>query len=232
MVRVIAHRGASAAAPENTVAAFELARDLGADWVELDVRRTADGRLAVHHDATLADGRALVELTWPDLPEDLVDLAAAIDACAGMKVNIEIKNSPTEPDFDETSGLADQVVAEIRSRGAHSEVLVSCFHLPTLDRVADLDPGVPTAFLHTVVDQTWTDLALTVAERGHQALHPWFGLIDAQLMAAAGEAGLEVNAWTVDDPGHMADLVALGVHGLCTNVPDVARQVVDSTLPR
>lgn len=228
MTRVIAHRGASAAAPENTVEAFELARELGADWVELDVRRTADGRLAVHHDPVLADGRTIVDLTWDDLPEQVCDLPAALDACAGMKVNIEIKNAPEDPDFDESFTLAEQVVKEIQSRGSHQEVLVSCFHLPTLDRVVELDAEVPTAFLHMIVDQTWAELAPTVADRGHQALHPWFGLVDASMMDAARGAGLEVNAWTVNDPDHMVALLDLGVHGLCTDLPDVARRVVDS----
>lgn len=207
--------------------AFTLARELGADWVELDVRRTADGRMAVHHDPVLADGRTLLDLSWDELPDQVCDLAAALDACSGMKVNIEIKNGPFDADFDTSSNLADQVVKEIQGRGSHTEVLVSCFHLPTLDRVVELDEAVPTAFLHMNVDQTWAELARSVADRRHQALHPWFGLVDADLMDAARTAGLEVNAWTVDDPGHMADLISLGVHGLCTNVPDVARRVVD-----
>src|SRR3954453_22244315 len=71
---VIAHRGASAAFPENTVEAFEGASRLGADWVELDVRRTADGLLAVHHDARLGGGRAVVELPASALPASVPDL--------------------------------------------------------------------------------------------------------------------------------------------------------------
>ncbi len=67
-VLVIAHRGASAARPENTLEAFRHAATLGADWVELDVRRTADDRLTVHHDAVLPDGRAIVHLAAGDLP--------------------------------------------------------------------------------------------------------------------------------------------------------------------
>jgi glycerophosphoryl diester phosphodiesterase len=66
-----------------------------------------------------------------------------------------------------------------------------------------------------------------VAAAGHVALHPWDYLVDDALLEAAREQGLEVNVWTVDDPDRMAQLVAMGVHGLCTNVPDVARQIVD-----
>ncbi len=227
MVRVIAHRGASAAAPENTVEAFRLARTLGADWVELDVRRTADGRLAVHHDAHLPDGRAIVELAPAELPDHVPDLAAALDACEGMKVNIEIKNWPADPDFDEGDIVARGVVAEVACRGAAEDVLVSCFHLPTLERVRALDAAVATAFLHGPVYRAWDDLAEEVADGGHAALHPWYGVVDRWYVAAAHRHGLEVNTWTVDDEVRMAELVDLGVDGLCTNVPDVARAVVD-----
>ncbi len=228
MVRVIAHRGASAAAPENTVEAFALARQLGADWVELDARRTHDDRVVVHHDAHLADGRAVVGLDRADLPPSVCDLAVALDACAGMSVNIEIKNWPGEVDFDPTFSVADQVVREVQGRASHREVLISCFHQPTLDHVRAADGAVPTAFLHHVSDQDWSALASEVAGAGHVALHPWDGVVDATYLAAARAHGLEVNVWTVDDPDRMAALVGLGVDGLCTNVPDVARRVVDA----
>ena len=227
MVRVIAHRGASAAAPENTIEAFLLARELGADWVELDARRTADGAVVVHHDDALADGRVIVELDLAELPTHVCTLAAALDACEGMSVNVEIKNWPADRDFDEAELVAAEVVAEVRRRDAHDRILVSCFHRPTLDRVRELDPELPTAFLHHVVDGSWDELAADVAAGGHRALHPWDGVVDEALVAAARAHGLEVNVWTVDDPDRMAQLIALGVHGLCTNLPDVARHVVD-----
>src|SRR5258708_30567760 len=91
---ISAHRGASAAHPENTVEAFRAAGPLGATWVELDVRRTADGRLAVHHDAHLSDGRAIVDMAARDLPSTVPSLAEALAASAPLPVNVEIKNSP------------------------------------------------------------------------------------------------------------------------------------------
>ena len=228
MIRVIAHRGASAAAPENTIEAFHLARTLGADWVELDARRTADGAVIVHHDAHLADGRAIVELERADLPEHVCDLTAALDACDGMSVNIEVKNWPDDPDFDESESVARFVVDEVNRRRSHDRVLVSCFHYPTIERVHQLDPAIPTAFLHLLSERSWEPLAARVSAAGHTALHPWDGLVDAELVAAAHEHGLEVNVWTVDDPARMAQLVELGVDGICTNVPDVARSVLDA----
>ncbi|CAN5445748.1 glycerophosphodiester phosphodiesterase family protein [soil metagenome] len=227
MVRVIAHRGASAAAPENTIEAFHLARELGADWVELDARRTRDGAVVVHHDAHLPDGRAIVELDRSDLPPSVCDLTAALDACAPMSVNIEIKNWPDDVDYDATYAVADFVVAEVGRRGSHQRVLVSCFDRGTLDHAHQGDGEIPTAFLHHYIEGTWADLAADVAAAGHVALHPWDGVVDQDLVGAAAAHGLEVNVWTVDDPERMATLITLGVDGLCTNVPDVARTVVD-----
>jgi len=229
MVRVIAHRGASAAAPENTVEAFRLALELGADWVELDARRTVDGKVVVHHDAELADGRVIVETERADLPSPVCDLTDALDACEGMSINIEIKNWPADPDFDETELVARYVVGLVQERSLHDRVLISCFHYPTIQLIRELDPIIPTAFLHILVDRSWDDLAADVAAAGHTALHPWDGLVDESLMKAAKANGLEVNVWTVDDPERMAQLIALGVDGLCTNVPDTARAVVDAT---
>src|SRR3712207_2848382 len=88
---VIAHRGASASHPENTVAAFREARRVGASMVELDVRRTADAHLAVHHDATLPGGQPLNRVFARDLPPWVPLFDEALEACAGMVVNAEIK---------------------------------------------------------------------------------------------------------------------------------------------
>ncbi len=227
MTQVIAHRGASAAAPENTIDAFALARQLGADWVELDARRTLDGAIVVAHDAHLADGRVIVETRAADLPRSIPRLAEALDACAGMGVNIEIKNLPIDPDFDPDESVAEGVVAEIRRRSSHADVLVSSFHLPTIDRVLALDPSIPTAFLVVRADDA-ARLASLTRRHGHGALHPWDVLVDAALVTAAHSEGLLVNVWTVDDPQRIAELVAFGVDGVVTNLPDVARRVVDA----
>ncbi len=227
MTLVIAHRGASRAEPENTVAAFRAAADLGADGVELDVRRTADRGLAVHHDAALADGRVIVNVPMTTLPGHVPSLDDALDACARVDlVNVEIKNWPDDPDFDDDLWLAGAVVDLIDQRGDHDRVLVSCFHLPTLDRVRQLDDRVRTGWLtFTVADHTAAiDRA---AAHGHAAVHPFVAYVDAAFVEHAHAAMLAVNTWTVDDPDRMAELVALGVDGIVTNVPDIARRVVD-----
>ncbi|MCU1454379.1 MAG: ugpQ [Acidimicrobiales bacterium] len=228
MVKVIAHRGASAAAPENTVEAFTLARRLGADWVELDARRTGDGVIVVHHDAHLPDGRAIVDLPRADLPSSLCELTDALDACAGMGVNIEIKNVPADPDYDPAESVAQAVVAEVARRDARAEVLVSSFSRATIDRVVELDDAIPTAYLYFAAPDRAVELAEQIRGAGHEALHPWDHLVDRTLVDAGHAAGLDVNVWTVDDPDRMQVLLDLGVDGICTNVPDVARRIVDA----
>lgn len=218
---IIAHRGASAAHPENTVAAFAAAGPLGADAVELDARRTGDGAIVVHHDDTLADGRVIVATPRAELPASVPTLAEALDACGDLVVNIEIKNWPDDADFDPGEVVATAVVGEIDRRGTPERYLVSSFHRPTIDRVRELSSGgIATAFLHAHLDGA-TALAEAVAH-GHGTLHPWYGWVTEELVADAHARGVTVNTWTVDDPELMVRLAGWGIDGIVTNVPDIA----------
>jgi glycerophosphoryl diester phosphodiesterase len=222
MTLVIAHRGASRAEPENTLAAFRRAVEMGADGIELDVRRTADDQLVVHHDAHLADGRVIRRVVAHELPDHVPGLDAALDACAGAFVNIEIKNDPHDPDFDPSEWVARRVVAGLSGRGSGPRWLISSFRRETVDLCRRLAPAVRTAWLAVGFDAD--DLALTAAG-GHAAVHPEVGLLDESSVRAAHTLGLAVNVWTCDDPGRMRELIAWGVDGICTNVPDVATAV-------
>jgi glycerophosphoryl diester phosphodiesterase len=222
MTLVIAHRGASRAEPENTVAAFQRAVEMGADGIELDVRRTADDRLVVHHDAALPDGRVIRDTAAADLPAEIPDFASAIDACRGAFVNVEIKNSPDDPDFDPSEWVAHRVAAELGRRGAATRWLISSFRWETIEVCRTVMPRVRTAWLVMSLDDR--DITRT-ADAGHVAVHPWVDLLDDDRVRAAHRAGLAVNTWTCDDPDRMSELIACGVDGICTNVPDVALQV-------
>ena len=225
---VIAHRGASAQFAENTLDAFFGAVDQGADGVELDVRRTADGHLAISHDDTLPDGTVVVETAFADLPASVTDLAHALDACAPLAVvNIEIKNWPEDKDFDPSELVAGAVVDLLRDRGELDDgrALISSFHLATVDRVHELAPGLATAWLLGMVDDP-ISLVERAAEHGHVAVHPHHAFVNEDLVRIAHDAGLAVNTWTCDDPDRMRQLIAWGVDGICTNVPDVALSVL------
>src|SRR5262249_31014744 len=146
---VLGHRGASAAEPENTRAAFARARVMGADGVELDARRTSDGVVVVHHDAHLADGSLIVDHAFATLRADhpaAPTLHEALDECRGMLVNVEIKCCAWDPDPDTPEhDLVRSVVGTIRE--CHAEVIVSSFDMGNIDACRVFAPELTTAWL-------------------------------------------------------------------------------------
>jgi glycerophosphoryl diester phosphodiesterase len=226
-VEVIAHRGASKAAQENTIDAFHRARECGADAVELDVRITADGELVVHHDPRLSDARNICSTLKCDLPDHIPLLGEALDACVGMWVNIEIKNDPREPDFDDTDRVARLVAQHLHDRNEDDRWLISSFRLQTVDVMRALLPAVRTAWLTVGVgaDQLET-VARSLVRSGHYAIHPWEASLTKEAVQAYRSHQLVVNTWTCDDPQKMEQFREWGVHGVCTNVPDVAVSVL------
>lgn len=215
MTSIFAHRGASAAEPENTVAAFVRAREMAADGVELDVRRHESGVLAVAHDAVLGS----------PLPSSVPDLATALDSCAGMTVNIEIKNYPGDPDFDETESLAARVVELLHERDRRDDVFISSFGIRCIDRVRALDQSISTAFLvmHAPDDDVIGRIIERTRRNGHAGVNPHHVGVTPHLVELAHAAGLTVNPWTVDDPDRIRQLASWGVDRIITNVPDIAR---------
>src|SRR5947207_57083 len=170
---VLAHRGACRRAPENTIEAFHVARELGADGVELDVRRTADGVLVVSHDPVVEGFGLLVEHPFAALRAAVPrvpTLDEAFDAITGLLVNVEIKCFPTEPDADPKRFVARGVVELVSQRALHEQVIVSSFELDAVDTVRALDERVVTAWLTSGLAPA-TTVPIT-AERGHAWLHP------------------------------------------------------------
>ena len=222
---VLAHRGASAAAAENTPEAFALADRMGADGVELDVRRTATGRLLVAHDPLPESIDALVE-SGP------ATLAEVLDACGDrMLVNVEIKNSKTDPDYDSTMAMVAPVIDELRRRGpgATDRWLISSFSWSTLTACREYAPEIATGCLTSApVDEPTVE---RLAEAGHRALHPWEPQVDEALVALCRRYGLAVNTWTCNDPDRLVALAGLAVDGVCTDVPDVALQALGRSVP-
>ncbi len=218
---VVAHRGASAVAPENTIAAFARAAELGADGVELDVHITHDGELVVHHDAE-ADGlgrlldRAFAEirLARPDIPT----LAEVFAVTGAMLVNVEIKCCAWDSDPDPDGRVAAAVVELVRELGNGGQVIVSSFDLAHIDAVRSLDANLETAFLiHGHSPATMVPICV---DRGHNWLHPDWGNLDRELdasIAVAHEAGVRLDSWTIDDPEVLRRFAHAGVDALITN---------------
>lgn len=229
---VIAHRGASHAARENTLEAFEKALALRADAVELDVRRTADGDLVVHHDPAVDGAGDIVALELSELrvlAPHVPTLDEAIEACAGMWINVEIKNLPIDPDWDPGEQVAAAVATLVGDAGLHDRVMVSSFNPNALVRVQEVDARIGTALLAVRGVEPASGIA-TASEGGHVAYHPAFealvGTALAEAVAAATDAALAIVPWTVDDPSEIERLAEAGVAGIITNVPDVARRVL------
>jgi len=209
------------------VAAFRRASEMGAEAVELDVRRTSDGVLVVHHNPHLHDGRQVSAITFAEMraPGDGVEvptLGEALDACAGMWVNVEIKNDPSEPDFDPADTIADDTIAHLVARHSDELWLISSFREETIDRCRVLAPQIATAWLCVEIDDA---TPARLAGKGHSAVHPWVRSLTAEQIARCHDQGLQVNTWTCDDPQRMAELIEWGIDGICTNVPDVALSV-------
>jgi glycerophosphoryl diester phosphodiesterase len=212
---VLAHRGASVAAPENTPEAFSLADTMGADGVELDVRWIGDGRLLVAHDQLPLSVAAVDAMALPTLDE-------VLDACGDrMLVNVEIKNWPTDTWYDPSMEMVGPVIDTLRRRGtdAAHRWLISCFHWATIEACRVMAPDIPTAWLMYGVRPERID---QIAAAGHAAVHPQESAVTAELVDRCHDAGLAVNSWTSNDPDRLAALAAMGVDGVCTDVPDVA----------
>lgn len=221
---VIAHRGASADAPENTLSAFALAAAQGADAVELDVRLSADGWPIIVHDDTVdrtTNGRGRVaELTVAELQnldagngQSIPTLDQLFETFGpAMLYNIELKSR-----FWPSQGLAAAVADRIESHQLEERVLVSSFNLFLLRQIRrHLPRRTPLALLHST---SWMRYAHSLVDCA--AVHPEVELVDADYISWARSLGYRIHVWTVDQPELAKRLVSLGVHGLVTNNPAI-----------
>jgi glycerophosphoryl diester phosphodiesterase len=234
---VIAHRGASADAPENSLAAFRLANEQGADGVELDVMRCATGEVVVFHDDDLQRfaGRPTLVRDMPfdclreiDLGggERIPLLSEVLAALDGMLVNVELKTAPTWGWRFEDDGLAQVVASLLREHRMVDRALVSSFDPLLLSRFRRAAPDVATALLFAHDQALPYRRAWAAPFIRPRALHPESLLVDAQRIAHRHARQYAVNVWTVDDPAEIRRLAAWGVDGIITNRPKIARFVL------
>jgi glycerophosphoryl diester phosphodiesterase len=216
MTAVFAHRGCTKGFTENTIEAFAEARRLGADGVELDVRLTADGGLAVHHDAEIAGLGTVDQLEVADLPARVPLLADALAVCEGMVVNVEIKNAPQDPGWDPGEAVAALTAAAIEEAGWTARVIVSSFQPATLRAVQAADGRLALGALWGFAAEVEPGLAQAV-EAGFSAVHPFVASVDRDLVERAHAMGLAVNVWTVNAPEDLRAMVAAGVDTVITD---------------
>lgn len=220
-----AHRGASAEAPENTLAAFRRAVEVGADGIELDVHLSADGIPVVIHDETLertTDGtgpvaawssgrlQALDAGSWFDehfAGEAVPTLEETLRLLSGrLRLNLEVK----EP----RAGLA---ILELLRAFPHADAVISSFDYGVLARLRRASPELPLAMLQESGD--WHRGVARAAALRAVAFHPHVGLVSRPLLAVCRRLQLPVLVWTVDDPARARSLARMGVAGVFTNDP-------------
>ncbi len=213
MAEFIAHRGNFGKARENTLEAFLSCKDHGVYGVELDVRRSADGALVVFHDPEIAGLGQISELDLVELPEWLPRLDEVLDIAPPMFVNIEIKNDPRELCYDESGELSHNVCTTIQMRPG-LKCLVSSFDIATIDCVKSEYPEVNTGFLSYISGDEVLDI---VVSHGHNSVNLHYGNIDLATILKAHELGIDVFAWTVDDPKGVEEMIGMGVDYIITN---------------
>jgi glycerophosphoryl diester phosphodiesterase len=216
MTAVFAHRGCTEGFTENTLDAFAEARRVGADGVELDVRLTADGALAVHHDAEIPGLGDVATLNVADLPAHVPLLADALAACDGMVVNVEIKNAPQDPGWDPGEAVAALTAAVLEEAGWTDRVIVSSFQVTTLRAVQAADGRLALGALWGFAAQPGPALDEAVTS-GFRAVHPFVASVTPEMVERAHSAGLAVNAWTVNAPDDLRAMVRLGVDTVITD---------------
>lgn len=236
--QVWAHRGASGHRPENTLDAFALAMEMGADGIELDVQLSADGEVVVIHDETVdrvTEGRGRVaELTLRTLKSlnaahtfpgsDPVRVPTLAEVFAllrptGLTINVELKNS-REP----YPGLEEKCIALAREMGVAERVWFSSFQHYSLVRIKEIAPEFPCGLLY---DATMVRPWQYARALGMDALHPHY--TELSVLGEVEEshrAGIRVHTWTVNRETELRFAIGAGVDAVITNYPDRARALL------
>ena len=232
---IFAHRGASAYAPENTLAAFELAARQGAPAIEFDVKLTSDHKVIIIHDQTLdrtTNGSgSVVKQTLPALREldagswkspeyraEKIPLLEEVFEAVGRKVlmNVELTNYATP--FD---ALVPEVAELVRKHNLQERIIFSSFYFSNLLTARRLLPDVPCGLLFETGRDAWHQkLASRLMKL--EAEHPYTSDVTRQMVERVHAAGRRVHVWTVNDPQDMHRLHACGVDGIFTDDPPLA----------
>jgi glycerophosphoryl diester phosphodiesterase len=229
MTTIYAHRGCTLDAVENTLEAMAAAVALGCDGVELDVHRTLDGVIVVHHDATLSDGRAIAQLNVAELPDSVPTLLHVLEVLGDLECNVELKSDEHDPAYDPTDGFAAAVIAVVGEAHATRRVIYSSFDRTTCEHLVALDHDAKVGWLVPV----GTELEAVIDEAraaGFSAIHPFVWSVTEAGLRRAHEAGLAINTWTVNGEDDLNAMVALGVDCIITDRPDLGLIAVAGSL--
>jgi glycerophosphoryl diester phosphodiesterase len=244
-IMVVAHRGFSGAAPENTLAAFRKAIDVGSDMIELDIQLSKDGKIVVIHDeilgrATNGQGKVsdhtLQELKKLDAGskfraefsgERIPTLQEVLDLAKGrVLVNIEIKD-PTYGQYPITE-LADKALKEVKKAGMMGRVIFSSFNPDSLEYIEKTEPRAWVAFLY---HRPWGSLAEITGERKYQVLNLRNIHLTREKVDKIRKEGMKLNVYTVNTEEELEQFVKWGVDGIITNYPDRLIRILKAKSP-
>ena len=231
-----AHRGGGHEAPENTLAAFDRAVEMGYRYLETDARLTADGVVVAFHDPTLdrltdRAGR-IADLSWAEVAAARVHGLEPVPRLEEVLCGWESVRFNIDPKCD---AVVEPVAELVRDLGMVERVCFGSFkarRTALLGRI--LGRGVCRSLGPLGVARLWLSsrgLPVPVVPRGASCVQvpariEGRALVDGGFVRAAHRLGLQVHVWTVDDPGHMQHLLDIGVDGLMTDRPSVLRQVL------
>lgn len=237
---IFAHRGASAHAPENTLSAFKLAIEHGADAIELDAKLSADGEVVVIHDQTVdrtTNGHGAVgKLKLDELKSldagirfgsefsgERIPTLVEVFETVGQQlfINIELTNYASPND-----GLVDRVVELVKRFHLEDRILFSSFHARNLARAGSLLPEVPCGMLAAEGWAGWVARSAIRRRAAPHALHPYFTDVSRALVEKNHGWNRRIFVWTVNDNQEMIRLFNLGVDGIFTDDPHLAWQVL------
>jgi glycerophosphoryl diester phosphodiesterase len=244
-VLVTAHRGFSGDAPENTLAAFRKAMDVGSDMMELDVRFSKDGQLVVIHDDTLdrtTNGRGKVsDSTLEELKqldagsgfapqfsgEQIPTLKEVLELAKGkIPVNIEIKDDSPGP--YKITDLADRVLQEVKKSGMAEQVIFSSFYPSSLQRIKERDPRMWVALLF---HRDWNSLGEVTGGRAFSVVNLRHSFLTREKIRRIHREGMKVNTYTVNSEEEMDRFIGWGIDGIITNHPDKLIQILKKKFP-
>jgi len=223
-VSVVAHRGASAYEPENTLRSVKRALEMGADMVEVDVHTSRDGHIVVIHDAKVertTNGKGYVkDLTLKELRnldaglgEKIPTLEEIVELMRGKaQLVIEIKVPRTE----------EKVLGIIKEGGLRNNVLIASFYHPTVKHVKELDSNIKTGI---IISSRPVKPAQLVLNANSDVLFPRYVYVDKEMVREVHKNDLAVYPWTIDDPDEMRSLIEMDVDGIVTNRPDVLKSL-------
>lgn len=229
---VYAHRGDRSRAPDNTLEAFRLAVDAGADGIETDVRRTIDGVLVMSHDDRSPGFPPIATMSFSEIREQIPVIPTFIETLSvvpsNVWLNVEIKNFPDEADFDEARGVVNQVIETISEHDTLDRILLSSFDPVTMQRAAQINPEMLRAQLIRLPHGLDIGIAAALSQGAH-AVNPELNHISADPVTAISsihEAGLKAIVWKVNLADEIVMLINAGADGVITDDPAMTRDVI------